>query len=433
MISDKKQNKTDKNWELIFEKYNILEEINSNNHYIISSKQINEFRESRLMTKFDHKANLPELFSKNKLSILPLTRGTYIIAKFEAYEKISYSKSIDAIPVKKRYNLESLDYNNIYSESAALNCAFASGIIEDVLGEKCELTINGRMSSKKFSFSIMENLDSQVKRNITVENSQCEIDAGFEGDQKLALIEAKNTKCDDFLIRQMYYPYRLWKNKISKKIVPIFMTFSNDKFSFFIYDFEDENNYNSLKLIEPRDYIIAPEEITLEDIKNILNSVKIISEPKIPFPQANRFDRIIDLLGLLVDDDLGIEAVTSNYDFDKRQTDYYFNGARYLNLIERVRNDESGLVHKLTKNGRKIMNFNHRDKNLSFVRLMLEHKTFNDVLRLYFEKSKPPSKEEIVDIMKSNDLFGIDSNSTYERRSSTVSKWIDWILEIATD
>jgi len=316
--------KNDSAWGKLFEKYKILDEISKNGHYIITSKQINEFRESRLMTKFDHKTNLPQIFQENNLSILPLTRGSYIIAKFEAYQEIKYSKEIKPIPVSKREDLESLDYKNIYSESAALNCAFASGIIQDVLGEECYLTVNGRMSSKEFNFSIKEdigNSNSKMKK-IMVENCQCEIDGGFEGETKLALIEAKNTTCENFLIRQIYYPYRLWKNKISKKVVPIFMTYSNDVFSFFIYEFDEADNYNSLKLIEQKDYIIAPEPISLGDIKQAIQKTKTTAEPKIPFPQADKFSRIIDLLGLLVENELSSEEITSNYDFDKRQTDY---------------------------------------------------------------------------------------------------------------
>ncbi len=67
--------KTDRNWKKLFEKYNIPEKINKAGHYIITSAEINEFREARLMTKFDHRKNLPLLFQKYNLSILPITRG----------------------------------------------------------------------------------------------------------------------------------------------------------------------------------------------------------------------------------------------------------------------------------------------------------------------------------------------------------------------
>ena len=68
-------------WQLLFDKYNILEEINQNGYFKITAKQINEYREARLMTKFDNSANLPELFKDNNLAILPITSNSYMIAR----------------------------------------------------------------------------------------------------------------------------------------------------------------------------------------------------------------------------------------------------------------------------------------------------------------------------------------------------------------
>ena len=76
--------KNDAAWEKLFDKYNILTEIARNGQFVISAKQIGEFREARLMTKFDHKINLPKIFQLNNLSILPITRGDYIISSFSA-------------------------------------------------------------------------------------------------------------------------------------------------------------------------------------------------------------------------------------------------------------------------------------------------------------------------------------------------------------
>jgi hypothetical protein len=53
---------------------------------------------------------------------------------------------------------------------------------------------------------------------VNVGNSQIEIDGGYEGDSSLNLIEAKNYISDDFLVRQLYYPYKLWNNKITKQL-----------------------------------------------------------------------------------------------------------------------------------------------------------------------------------------------------------------------
>ena len=76
----------------LFEKYNILEEINNNGYFKITAKQINEYREARLMTKFDNSANLPELFKDNKLAILPITSNSYMIAKFQTYQEFEKNR-----------------------------------------------------------------------------------------------------------------------------------------------------------------------------------------------------------------------------------------------------------------------------------------------------------------------------------------------------
>lgn len=74
-------------WEKIFENYNILEKIEEQGFFKISSKEINEYREARLMTKFDNSESIPEILSKNKLSILPISSNSYMIAKFDTYKK----------------------------------------------------------------------------------------------------------------------------------------------------------------------------------------------------------------------------------------------------------------------------------------------------------------------------------------------------------
>ncbi len=57
-------------WQALFDKYDILDEIQRSGQFVISANQIKEFREPRLMTKFDHKVNLPTVFADNGLAIL---------------------------------------------------------------------------------------------------------------------------------------------------------------------------------------------------------------------------------------------------------------------------------------------------------------------------------------------------------------------------
>ncbi|OHD12000.1 MAG: translation elongation factor [Spirochaetes bacterium GWD1_27_9] len=422
--------KNDISWENLFKKHKILENINKNGFYEIESSLINTEREARLMAKFDHYINLPKIFKDNKLSILPISRNKYIIGNYNLYQKIEYNPKIENIPIDLPNFIETIDYSNLYSESSALHYAFISGMIENIIEEPAYFTVSGRMSTSNFTFNTND-INNNIYE-INVNNSQCEIDAGFESKNCFLLIEAKNYKIDDFLIRQLYYPYRLWKNKISKKIIPALMTFSNDVFSFFIYDFENILNYNSLVLKKQLNFIIAPEIIQLSDILLILEQTKIIKEPEVPFPQADKFERIIDLLGLLVEKDLTKDEISENYQFDIRQADYYTNAGIYLNLIDKYTSNESKeILYSLSNKGRQIMRQKHKNKYLSLVKCILEHEIFNKVLTKYIKNGNLPIKKEVIEIMKNSYIFNVGKDSTtIERRSSSVIGWVDWILKL---
>ncbi len=378
------------------------------------------------MAKFDHHMNLPLLFQKNKLSILPVSRSKYVIGKFDTYQKVRYNdeyKQSISLPSV----IESIDYTNIYSEAAALLCAYNAGVFDDLFGEEFRFTLNGRMSTGIFDFNI-RNLVKPTPYSVNVQNAQCEIDAGFESLNYLLLVEAKNFTVDDFLIRQLYFPYRLWSGKVSKKVLPVFMTYSNDVFSFFVYDFENANDYNSLILREQRHYAISDDTITLAEIHDLHETTTALREPEIPFPQADSFERVVDLLGLLMDGDLNSEQITMNYQFERRQTNYYTDAARYLGLVEK-RTEENQTVYSLSPKGREIMLKRHKHKVLALMECMFQHEVFSRSYSLMKRLGEVPSVHQIFDIMRQCTIWNVNSDSTRERRASTVRHWIGWITQ----
>lgn len=418
--------KNDIAWNKLFAQYKIAEKVITDGAFKITSTQINAFREARLMTKFDFKSQLPKIFADNKLSILPVSRGGYIISDFETFKDFE-SKNPAPVKIDFPNYLESINYDNITSEATALNCAFVTGIIEDfVQDEQLKPTVSGRMSSSSFDFNIKtQNSDL----NIAVNNSQIEIDGGYEGVNSLNLIEAKNSISSDFLIRQMYYPYKLWANKISKEIKPIFLTYSNGIFHFREYFFEDSNHYNSLILKSEKKYIIRDGAITLELIRKIANEAQIIAEPEVPFPQADSLERVINICELINENGaLTREYITANYDFDVRQTNYYTDAGRYLGLVDKSK--ESGeICYILNDLGKRIFQLSITNRQIEFIKLILSHRVFNRVIKSYLENRKQAKPHVIVEIMKTSDLFHINSDSTFKRRSSTISSWVNWIID----
>ena len=109
----KPKTKNDIAWEALFKKYSILEKINEIGYFEIESNSINEFRESRLMAKFDHYDTLPTIFEQNKLSILPISRKKYIIGRFDTYLNVDYDACLEPTPVEFPSSIESIDYCNL--------------------------------------------------------------------------------------------------------------------------------------------------------------------------------------------------------------------------------------------------------------------------------------------------------------------------------
>lgn len=420
--------KNDRSWTQLFSKHNIFEHIDQSGFFEISAIQINEFREARLMTKFDHRINLPKLFSDNDLAILPITRGSYIISKFEAYMKFEQLND-EVIRATFPEYIESIDYENINSEAMAINCAFVSNIIADFLEDEELLpTVSGRMSSDSFSFSI-RNTISNSNMTLKVVNSQLEIDGGYEGIKQLALIEAKNFISEDFIIRQLYYPYRLWSNKVSKKITPVFLVYTNGIFNLYEYEFQDSGNYNSLVLVKQKNYSIDAVEISLDEIVGVLNRARYNIEPEVAFPQADNFKRITNLCELLSQGDKARDEITLNYAFDPRQTNYYTDAGRYLGLIDKC-SENGEIIYSLTYEGQKIAHSKYKIRQLKFVEAILKHRVFAETLRLYLQLSQKPARSEIVNIMRKCSLHQVEAESTFYRRASTVVSWINWILDL---
>jgi hypothetical protein len=378
------------------------------------------------MVKFDHTINLPKIFSDNRLAILPITRGCYVISHFDAYHKLEDSSG-PVTKVSLPAHIQSLDSNNIFSEAIALNCAVASGIIAEFLqDEDLVSTTCGRMSSGAFDFAITNSI-SNTPCHIQVNNSQLEIDAAYEGVKGLALFEAKRDLSNDFLVRQLYYPFRLWQTRITKPVRSLFLVYSNSIYRLYEYSFQDPHNYCSLVLVNQKNYSIEDTDIEITDIQAVLKRAIMVQESQIPFPQADSFERIINICELLNERELSRNSITAQYAFDVRQTNYYTDAARYLGLLEK-RNDGGMPVYRLSEKGKQILNLNYKKRQLAYCDLIVVHKVFGDVLRKCLENGNMPEMDDIIQIMRASNLYNVGSDNTFERRSSTVKGWLNWIL-----
>lgn len=414
-----------KAWTKLFATHDILQVINAQGSISLSADQIKAVREPRLMTKFDHSYQLPKIFSENGISILPTSRGGYELGKFEIFSPWSEELDSELTYVNFPTHFESLDFDNITSESTAISCAFVAEIFDDFLQAKMIPTISGRMGSNRFDFNIKAN---GINHNLTVDRAQIEIDGGFEAENFFALVEAKNHIVNDFVIRQLYYPYRRWKAAIHKEVRNVFLTYTNGVFELREYEFTDLLGYNSIRLVKCKRYTSNNLLINVQSIVELITKTTNEDEPvDVPFPQADSFERVINLCELLVHDQfLTKDDITEKYGFDKRQTDYYTNACKYLGLIKKA---DMGFV--LTETAKSILKQPLQLRQKSFIEQIIKRQVFRESLIQYFDGGNLPDSQQIMNNMKSAGVA--ISRSTLNRRASTVIAWINWIVSQIND
>lgn len=246
-------------WQKIFNDYKILEHDFNKSPFFISAQQIKKScqrfkttgaKEVRILCKQDNRESRPKVFIENNLFILPVKNGQFVILKGEGYINIpKITASIKEYDSKLDFNLDTSKVGN--SEMQHLDFAYASSLIRTFIGDSTlVLTIRGRKYTPKFEFKI-------GNKKIEISGVQTEVDAGYEGKDKIVLVEAKNSSTDNTIIRQLYFPFRQWQQYTKKKIFTLFFEKSKDNiYSIWQFEFKDKDNYNSISLVKSERYKI---------------------------------------------------------------------------------------------------------------------------------------------------------------------------------
>ena len=418
-------------WKALIEKYDIVDKITKNGVFHIKASQIKEFREPRLMAKWDSTDSLPEVLRTKKINILPDSRSSYVMSDFILYQEIpELEEKVEKMTHVELPDYESIDVNNISSEANAINVLLLSGILDDFLGTSENVsTFNGRMGTGVFDFEV--DTYRNVKRRIHVDNAQCEIDGGFENDTSVVIMEAKNVVHDDFHIRQLYYPYRLWKTRVSKPIRLVFSIYSNQIYRLFEYRFRELEDYSSIELVKSKNYSLQDTEISLDELIAVRKETAITTDDNmdntdIPFIQANSMDRIINLLENMYENPMTSQQIAELMDFLPRQSDYYFNAGKYIGLFEK-KTDDKQVVVELTALGNRVFKLNYKERQLKLVSLILEHKIFAHFFDTVIESGELPDTADIEKMMRE---LNVCNEPQINRRASSVYGWLKWIFNL---
>ncbi len=199
--------------------------------------------ELRILAKMDCSAALPPVFKRYGCFLLPVKNGKYAIVRGEGFHRLEPPAAPAEHPSRIRFHLTTAGRGS--SEMQYLDYSFNAGALESAVGiSPLYQSIRGREYSRAFRFFVNQTL-------LNVSSIQLEVDSGLEGEDAIVLIEAKMGIPEDFIIRQLFYPYNHFRLvSPGKKIVPVFFTYESGTkvFNFWIYEFTDPENYNSVRL-----------------------------------------------------------------------------------------------------------------------------------------------------------------------------------------
>ena len=243
-------------WEHILNCQEIPDICNSSD-ILITSKQIKECKttwtgpvtqqfEPRLLAYQITADTRPAIFRKYGISILPVRNGQYMLTKNKIYQPLDYTQvevvmlTVDTTSVllsigdSESSLIDRLRYSGVFEREEFLNEPITHGSL-----------LNGR---HRCSF------DMQLgETSYSIKGVQYEIDSCFESENKILIIECKNTNSpfDSFNIRQLYFPYReiLEKTFGKKEIICLFIHNCMNLVHVWKYRFEVPTRMDSIVLL----------------------------------------------------------------------------------------------------------------------------------------------------------------------------------------
>jgi hypothetical protein len=357
----------------------------------------------------DSSSDLPPIFKKHGYFLLPVKNGQYAIVRGNGFHKLERMSAAGIHRSRIKFLLTTAGRGS--SEMQYLDYSFNSGALESVLGlSPLYQSIRGREFSKSFNFKVNKSV-------LDVSSVQLEVDSGLEGEDSIVLVEAKMKTPDDFMIRQLFYPFNHYKIVApGKKLVPVFFTYeaSHKTYNFWIYEIPDPRDYNSIRLKEVKSLVITTQsEIELQDIRP--KGVVLYGRQ---IPQANDVKTIIELVFKVHEGINNHIDVAEYFDFDKRQSSYYREAAEVLGLVVSEKGE-----YRLTEIGTQLVQLPAENRNLFIAQLLADFDLIKAALDQLGDKKELSQNDIELIIAKKSNLTG----TTIPRRAASLKSWLRWM------
>jgi hypothetical protein len=371
--------------------------------------------EPRLMAKIDRREDLPSVFVEAGVFLLPLSNGEYILLHGDGYHDLEPPPEPPSVFISRLpFPLESAEAGA--SETQHIDFAFNSGLIEQFAGVgNLYLTIRGRKRAPEFEFCA-------GGQRLRASNVQVEVDAGFEGERHIVVVEGKIGQPRTFHLRQLYYPFRFWSTLVpEKQVVPIFFTYQPERgrSTFWEYRFADPLDYHSIELVRAQAFVIRPATSSVLDPAPLRLGDGPTLGPNV-IPQADDLRKVAELPFRVAEGQTTASALARAFEFNERQSRYYRQAAEALGLVW-ARQGQLGL----TEVGREYVALPVQGRNELLFRQIFRLPLFYELLlELFLQPDKALTAAQIGRVIERLSPYRGD---TVARRAQTVLAWLRWV------
>lgn len=367
--------------------------------------------EPRLLASMDSEDKLPTLFRDNGIFVVPLSRSRYAVVHGKGYHELEDAGEPQTYHARLPISLTTLAYGK--GENRYLLHAYHTGLLSHISGvSSLYQTISGKMGSGTFRFRV------DGSPTLDVKGAGMELDAGFEGPRDVLLFEGKADVRRDFLVRQLYYPYRTFREWSSGKSIRSFFFVAEPGasiYSVWEYEWTDSDDYESIRCRSRSRYRLV-EEPTPQDW-----FTDITPDPSVDIvPQADDLRKVAELPLLIESGIVTAKGWANHYRITTRQGSYYREAAGALGLVRL----EDG-TFSLTDEGRRFVRLSPERRELLVAERLLKNPLLNKIFHLVHDKGvEGVSDAEVARIIESTSHL---RGSTPNRRAKSVRSYLRWL------
>ena len=367
--------------------------------------------EPRLVARYESPDELPRCLREAGYAILPLRLGEYLLTRGDLCCQVPAVSRTEPQVTALPFTLETAARGE--GESQYIDHAYNTGLLQRFVGaEPLFLTIRGRERTGAFSFRLGDEL-------VEVEGAQIEVDAGYEGERDIILIEAKIGRRDYLNVRQLYYPWRHFGQLVPHKAVrPLLLTYdvATTRYELHEFGFDQLDDPTTWRVLRSAAYrLYEPERRRLDELLDTSRPTRSV------VPQADDFNRLVRFPEVL---ESGLDqprAVAAEVGFSERQAGYYREAADYLGLVQ------PGSFWPSPR-GRNLLRAAPNRRRELLARAVVN----SWVLRELVERGDSFDDDAIASViggLTRSDGQPRYSGQTVGRRARTIRTWLGWLAE----